>query len=508
MLESLLFSSIELIQWFYLLYFIGLNGTYMVLSTISLVVLPRYIQRQSTHDLPHTQTGFEPPISLIVTAYNEAAVIIPAVEALLQLDYPQFEIIVVNDGSTDNMFELLERTYSLEEFPAAIRQSIQHQPIEKVFQSRTHPNVRVVNKVNGGCKADASNAGINCAKYGLFMPLDADTILERDCLKLLVQPYLLNSQTIAVGGSVRILNGCKVRDGHLQEINFPKNWWARFQVLEYSRAFLNGRIGWNYLDSLPLISGAFGLFKKEAVVEVGGYSHTSLGEDMDLVLRLHRHFRLNKKKYRIDFVADATCWTEVPYTYSILKKQRVRWQRGLFDCIYENRKLLFHPRSRGVGWGSMPFLLFMEGFSPFIEIFGYFFFVICYYAGLISAEGTIAFLFLSVSSGFLLSVFSVLLEEVGFQAYPKKKDLYSMILCAFVENFGFGQLHSMWRLEGTILWFLNTEKNWGLMTRSAAWNESANDEVSIPEKNVLEKAKSNSPKEAKNKQTNKSLQSN
>lgn len=486
MFESILYSSIELIQWFYLLYFIGLNGTYMFLSAISLVVLPRYIQRQSTQKMPHSETGFEPPISLIVTAFNEAAVIIPATEALLQLDYPDFEIVIVNDGSTDNMLELLTEKYQLEEFPAAIRQSIDHQPIKRVFQSRSHPKIRVVDKVNGGCKADASNAGINCTKYGLFMPLDADTILERDCLKLLVQPYLLNSSTIAVGGSVRILNGCKVKDGHLQEINFPDNWWARFQVLEYSRAFLNGRVGWNTLDSLPLISGAFGLFKKEAVVEVGGYSHTSLGEDMDLVLRLHRHFRLNKKKYRIDFVADATCWTEVPYSYSILSKQRVRWQRGLFDCIWENRKLMFHPRSRGVGWGSMPFLIFMEGFSPFIEIFGYFFFVICYYLGLISLEGTLAFLFLSISSGFLLSVFSVLLEEIGFQAYPKKRDMYSMIWCAFVENFGFGQLHSVWRLQGTIMWFMNTKKSWGLMTRSASWNESAGDDGSQNATPVLE----------------------
>lgn len=487
MFESLLFNSIELIQWFYVLYFIGLNGTYMILSVISLVVLPRYIQKQSTHKLPHTQTGFEPPISLIVTAFNESAVIIPTVEALLQLDYPEYEIVIVNDGSTDNMLDLLTKKYSLEIFPAAIRQTIEHQPIINVCQSRTHPNIRVVNKVNGGSKADASNAGINCASYGLFMPLDSDTILERDCLKLLVQPYLLNSLTIGVGGTVRILNGCKVKDGNIEEINFPKNWWARFQALEYSRAFLNGRIGWNSLDSLPLISGAFGLFKKEAVVEVGGYSHSSLGEDMDLVLRLHRHFRLNNKKYRIDFVPDPACWTEVPDNYAVLKKQRVRWQRGLFDCMWENRKLLFHPRAKGVGWGSMPFLLFMEGLSPVVEVFGYVFFFVCYFMDLISLKGALVFLFLSVASGFLLSVFSILLEEIGFQTYPKTRDLYTMIFSAFVENFGYGQIHSIWRLEGMIKWIFNTDKSWGTMTRNASWNATEEDiKETVPEKTLLE----------------------
>ena len=185
--------------------------------------------------------------------------------------------------------------------PVAFRQRIQHKPVKAVYQSKIHHNLRVIDKENGGCKADASNAGINGAKYGLFMPLDADTILERDCLKLMVQPYLLNPDTVGVGGNVRILNGCEVQDGQLSKIGLPKNLLALFQVLEYTRAFLSGRVGWNFFNALPLISGAFGLFKKEAVIEVGGYSHKSLGEDMDLVLRLHRHFRLNGKPYRARF---------------------------------------------------------------------------------------------------------------------------------------------------------------------------------------------------------------
>ena len=302
------------------------------------------------------------------------------------------------------------------------------------------------------------------------MPLDADTILNRDCLTLMVQPFMLNPDTIGVGGNVRLVNGCTVESGHLTRVGLPRTWLGLFQVLEYTRAFLTSRVGWNYLNSLPLISGAFGLFNREAVVRVGGYSHKSLGEDMDLVLRLHRHYRLNRIPYRIDFVADPVCWTEAPETFEILKKQRVRWQRGLFDCLWENRRLLFHPRAGGVGWLSFPFLLFLEGISPVIEVVGLLFFIVCSFLGLINAEGALAFLLLSFGTGFLLSVASILLEETAFQTYPRKKDLLVMILGAFVENFGFRQLMSVWRLEGTVKWILRTESSWGTMTRNASWS--------------------------------------
>lgn len=466
---TVVFILVQIVQWFFLGYFIALNGIYLVLTLISLGVLPRFIQKQVIHEFPQSQTGFEPPITLIVTAYNEEAVIIPTVHALLQLDYHEYEILIVNDGSKDRTLEILNEHFQLEQIPIAFRQRVKHQPVKAVYQSKTLHNLRVIDKENGGSKADASNAGINGARYGLFMPLDADTILERDCLKLMVQPYLMNPDTVGVGGNVRILNGCQVEGGSLTKIGLPKNWLALFQVLEYTRAFLSGRVGWNFLNSLPLISGAFGLFKKEAVIEVGGYSHKSLGEDMDLVLRIHRHFRLNRKPYRLDFVVDPVCWTEAPETFGVLKKQRVRWQRGLFDCLWENRKLLFHPRSGGVGWGSFPFLLFLEGISPLFEVAGHIFFIVCWYLSLINAEGALAFLVLSFGTGFLLSISSILLEEITFQTYPRKKDLLILIFAAFVENFGYRQLMSLWRLEGTIKWVLRTKSSWGAMTRNASW---------------------------------------
>lgn len=478
---TVIFHFVQVVQWFFLGYFIALNGIYLILTIISLGVLPRFIQRQTIHKFPLSETGFEPPISLIVTAYNEEAVIVPTIKALLQLDYPEFEILIVNDGSKDNSIALLTSEFALEELPVAFRQRIQHKPVKAVYQSKVHHNLRVIDKENGGCKADASNAGINGAKYGLFMPLDADTILERDCLKLMVQPYLLNPDTVGVGGNVRILNGCEVQEGLLTKIGLPKNPLALFQVLEYTRAFLSGRVGWNFFNALPLISGAFGLFKKEAVIEVGGYSHKSLGEDMDLVLRLHRHYRLSGKPYRLDFVVDPVCWTEAPETFGVLKRQRVRWQRGLFDCIWENRKLLFHPKGGPVGWTSLPFLLFLEGISPIIEVAGTLFFLACYFFGLVSGEGAFSFFLLSFGTGFLLSVSSILLEEITFRTYPRKMDLMILVFGAFIENFGYRQMMSFWRLEGIVKWLLRTESSWGTMTRNASWSTpSAAPKPAIP----------------------------
>lgn len=460
---------IKVVEIFFISYFIALNGIYLSLTIVALAVLPKYIQRQTIHQLPLSQTGFEPPISLVVTAYNEEAVIIPTVYSLLQLEYPEYEILIVNDGSKDKTLEILTNEFQLEEFPYAFRYRIQHKPVKRVFQSKIYPNLRVLDKENGGSKADASNAGINGAKYGLFMPLDSDTILDRYCLKLMVQPFLLRPETVAVGGNVRILNGCQVKGGFITKIATPKNWLAKFQILEYTRAFLSGRVGWNFFDALPLISGAFGLFNKEAVISVGGYSHKSLGEDMDLVLRIHRNFRLTGKKYRVETLVDPVCWTEVPETFEILKKQRVRWQRGLFDCLWENRKLLFHPKSGLVGWGSFPFLLFLEGISPIFEVFGMCFFFFTYFLGLVNYEGALAFLLLSFGTGFLLSISSILLEELIFKTYPKLSDLTILTFAAFVENFGYRQLMTLWRLEGTIKWLMRTKSSWGAMTRSAAW---------------------------------------
>ncbi len=467
---------IELIFTFFqgvcLAFFVGINSGYILLNILSFISLPRYLRRQVLHRLPHQHTDFEPPISLIVTAFNEETVIVESVRSLLQLDYPEFEIVIVNDGSKDGTLEVLKKEFSLVKLPEAFRQRLQHAPVRGIYQSTTYSEIRVIDKENGGSKADASNAGINGARNSLFCPLDADTVLERDSMKLLVQPFLEDPTTVAVGGTVRIANGCEVSGGFLGKIGLPTNLLALFQILEYLRAFILGRVGWEYMDALPLISGAFGLFHKETVIKVGGYKHDSLGEDMELVLRIHKHFRLQGIPYRVTYVADPACWTEAPETLGVLRRQRVRWGRGLIECLLMHRELLFHPKAGALGWGAIPFLFFFEGFGVVIEVFGYITIVISFLCGQLAFKSFAAGMLLAISLGLLLSFTALLLEEMTFHTYPKFKHLLILFGVAIIENFGYRQLTTFWRFEGLVKHFLKTKSSWGVMTRKGFQSET------------------------------------
>ena len=469
-LQDLILAS----QIVFLLYFIGINGVYLVLSVGAFLTLPREIRRQALHHaMPSAHTSFEPPISLVVTAYNEEAVIVAAVRSLLQLDYSEFEIVIVNDGSKDGTLEVLQKEFQLVPFPEAFRIRVPHAPVRAVYQSTICPELRVIDKENGGGKADASNAGINGARFPLFCPLDADTILQRDSLKLLAQPFLEDRRTIAVGGTVRIANGCEVSSGVLTRVGVPKNLLARFQLIEYLRSFLVARVGFAAMDALPLISGAFGLFHKDSVIAVGGYRHDALGEDMELVMRLHRHFRLQGKPYRIKFVADATCWTEAPESRSVLKSQRVRWQRGLMQSVVMNRELLFHSRSGWLGWFAIPFVFFFEGLGGLVEVVGLLFMIGAMALGLISWHAFVAFMLVALGLGLLLSTTALLLEEMTFHTYPKTKDLFRLFAAIVLENFGYRQLNALWRVIGLYKWITKSQARWGEMTRTASWNKVA-----------------------------------
>ncbi len=458
-------------QFFFLLYFIGVSGGYLLLNVAAFLTLPRYMRRQTLHHaLPSADTNFELPISLVVTAYNEETVVVPSVRSLLQLDYPEFEIIVVNDDSKDGTLEVLQKEFRLVPFPEAFRLRVPHARVRGVYQSTLYPELRVIDKENGGGKADALNAGINGARFPLFCPLDADTVLQRDSLRLISQPFLEDSRTIAVGGTVRIANGCEVTGGFLARVGLPRNLLALFQIIEYLRAFLFSRVGFSALDALPLISGAFGLFHKDSVIVVGGYRHDTLGEDMELVMRLHRHFRLGGKPYRITFVADPTCWTEAPENLRVLKNQRVRWQRGLMESVLMNRELLFHPKSGLLGWFAIPFVFFFEGLSGFVEVVGLLFMTGSFALGLVSWQAFAALMLVAVGLGVLLSTTALLLEEITFHTYPKVTHLLTLFGVIVLENFGYRQLNSAWRIIGLYKWMRRSQANWGEMTRTASWN--------------------------------------
>lgn len=468
---STFLTTIGILQWFFLAYFILLYLVYFVLNGVAFFALRRHMAGEGSDEAARAYAGFELPVSLIAPAYNEAATISDSVKSLLQLDYPEFEVIVVNDGSNDATLAVLQQDFALVPFPEAYWRRLPTTTIRGIYRSTRHPNLRVIDKDNGG-KADALNAGINAARYPLFCGMDADSILQRDSLRRAVQPFLEDPKTIAAGGTVRVANGCQVRNGYLEKVGLPRNPLALVQIVEYLRAFLFGRLGWSPINGVLIISGAFGVFRKEAVITAGGYRHATLGEDMELVVRLHHRYAERGTPYRIAFVPDPICWTEAPETLGMLQRQRVRWQRGLVESLSANRALLFHRRGGTAGWLAFPYMLLFEVLGPLIEVCGYLFMALTFALGLISGTAFAAFFFVAIGGGILLSLSALLLEEASFRIYQRPGHLLIFLLVLIVENVGYRQLITLWRLKGLLLCLARSKRQWGDMQRSAAWQRS------------------------------------
>ncbi|HEY5992990.1 MAG TPA: glycosyltransferase [Gallionellaceae bacterium] len=458
------------LQWFFLFYFLCVNSSYLMLNVLAYISMRRHLDTQITGVLPQAYAGFLPPVSLLVPAYNEAATIAASVRSMLQLTYHEFEIIVINDGSTDETLAELMREFDLIPFAEAYWRKLPTRPVRGIWRSTRYPNLRVVDKENGG-KADALNAGINAARYPLFCAVDADSILQRDSLQLIAQPFIEDARTIAAGGTVRVVNGCKVSGGFLGSVGLPRKILPMLQIVEYLRAFLFGRLGWSSLNAMLVISGAFGLFRKSSVIDVGGYRTDTVGEDMELVMRLHRLHRKRRIPYRIVYVPNPVCWTEVPETLRMLNHQRARWQRGLSESLMMNLGLLFSLRGGWAGWLAFPFALLFEWFGPIIELSGYIFMVIGLWLGVVHVPAFLAFTLVAIVLGILQSTSALLLEEMSFHLYPRPKQLVILFLLSIIENFGYRQLTLFWRLSGLLRWLFGAKPEWGNMTRTASWQQ-------------------------------------
>lgn len=451
-------------QWFFLLYFILVNLGYLALNAIALISIYRYMQREVILGIEKKSSLLEPPVSLLVPAYNEETTIAASIRSLLQINYPEYEIIIINDGSKDRTLETLIKEFSLVAVPETVRKRIPSKTVRGMYLSRVYPAIRLIDKENGG-KADALNAGINASHYPLFCGIDADSILQRDSLTKVVQPFLEDPYVIASGGSVRAVNGCVVSGGYLLESGLPKNPIALFQIIEYLRAYLIGRLGWSQLNALMIISGAFGLYRKDVVIEAGGYNPETVGEDMELVVRLHRLMRKKKKRYSITFIPDPICWTEVPENLATLRNQRIRWQRGLAESLFLNKELLFSRNGGMVGWFAFPFMVVFELLGSMVEIVGYLFTFIGFYLGVISAAAFFSFLFIAIGLGILLSVNSLLVEEMSFKIYKKPSSLLLLFFFSVAENFGYRQINSWWRVLGFWQFLRGKRGGWGEMKR-------------------------------------------
>lgn len=455
-------------QWLFLAYFVGINLGYLLQNIIAAHGIRRYLQTAEEYEAENVFSALDIPISVVVPAFNESASIITSVKAMLQLEYPQYELVVVNDGSTDDTLEKLIDAFDLQEFPEAYRARVECKPVRKIYRSTRIRNLRVVDKENGGSKADASNAGINACRYPLVCVVDADSVLQPDSLRRVVRPFLEDSTTVAVGGTVRIANGCTVRQGFLEKVGLPRNFLALVQVVEYLRAFLFGRMGWSPINGLLIISGAFGLFHKETLVEAGGFNPEAVGEDMELILRLHRLMKKKQRPYRITFVPDPVCWTDAPENLRDLKSQRVRWQHGLGQSLMLNKSLILNPKGGAVSWVAIPFYMIFELFGPIVEVTGYIFMIVCALMGWLSWPEALLFLGLAIGLGVMLSTSAIMLEELSFHMYPKFSQLCVLYAVAIIENFGFRQLTAIWRFQGLVRWLRGGKHKWETITRSAS----------------------------------------
>ena len=448
-----------------LLYFILMNTSYTVLLIFSFIDIVRHKRRSEAWDLDSLlQSPLALPISIVAPAHNEGANIVDSVRSLLNLKYSEFEVIVVNDGSTDDTLEVMSRAFGLEPVQTVYHRELQTKEVRGVYRSAAVPRLTVVDKAQGG-KSDALNCGINMARYPLFCSIDADTIINRDALLKVVVPFMEDPRrTVAAGGTVRTANGCQVDDGVVTKIGLGTKLLPLFQTIEYLRAFLFGRIGWNLLGGNLIISGAFGLFRKDAVVGIGGYSTDTIGEDMELVIRLHRFHRKRKIPYRIVFVPDPICFTEVPETLGALSLQRDRWQRGLMESLATHRGMTLNPRYGVVGLLAFPFYILFEMLGPLIELFGYTMVIVSFVWGIVDLPFLVMFFLVALLYGVFLSVATVLLEEISFALYRSNSSLLWLSLFGVLENFGYRQLTLVWRLKGVVKFFFGA-KGWGRMER-------------------------------------------
>jgi cellulose synthase/poly-beta-1,6-N-acetylglucosamine synthase-like glycosyltransferase len=446
-------------------YYLASNAAYLVMLLIALKTSARHHHLLESHRLGWMKdTKLAPPISIIVPAHNEEKSIRVAVRKLLELDYPELEIVVVNDGSADRTLEEMKQEFQLRPVRAVYVPEVKSAPVRGLYRSHTEPMLAVIDKQAAGSKADAVNAGLNAVTSPYVCVVDADSVLEPDALLRIMLPVMQNPErVVAVGGIVRVLNGSEFEHGQFRA-RLPKKSIEVIQVIEYLRAFLIGREAWAEGNMLTIISGAFGVFRTDLVRAVGGYRAGAIGEDVDLVTRFHRYLLDLGADYRISFLPDPVCWTEVPSDVKSLARQRARWHKGLLDVLWLNRDMLLRPRYGRIGCFALPYLWLFELIAPMIEILGISTIVVAAIFGMLSRALFLQFLVFGYAFATMISIGSVLQEEITYKRYNDWKDVARLISFCFLEHFPYRQLHMLWRLQG--LWqYLRGNNDWGASER-------------------------------------------
>jgi cellulose synthase/poly-beta-1,6-N-acetylglucosamine synthase-like glycosyltransferase len=458
-------SLLRGLDWGILVYFLMVNSFYLVLLGCAALEMRRHLLRIREETRWRVLgSRVAPTVSMLVPAFNEGATVAESVRALLTLQYPNLEVVLVNDGSSDDTLAVLQREFELVPVHPIYRRRIEHQEVRGLYRSTVKPNLVVVDKVNGR-KADSLNAALNVASGELVCSIDADTLIEPDALLRMARPFLHGDDVVAAGGTVRVANGSQVKGGRVHVARPPRNLLAGVQAVEYLRAFLFGRLGWNRLGGNLIISGAFGLFRRETVIAAGGYLHETVGEDMELVARLRRQGIEDGTPSRVEFIPDPVAWTEVPESLCVLGRQRDRWQRGLADVLWRYRDVPLRPRYGTLGLVAFPYFILVELLAPLIEVVGLLGLGAALAVG--AVDGSFALLFFLVAYGFgiLLSLLTLVLDELSFQRYERIRDRLVLVPWAILESLGYRQLTAYWRLRGLVK-FLRGRTDWGVMTRT------------------------------------------
>ena len=458
-----------------LIYFLVMNSSLLVLMGLAGWEFVRQNRRKSYAGSEHTAASqLGQGVSVVVPAYNEEVVIVTSVQTLLALRFARHEVIIVDDGSTDATFALLRTAFDLvpvqREIPSDVTTRGAIIDVHVPRDGRTR--LVVVRKENSG-RSDSINAGVNAALESLVVFIDADSILEPDALISVTKPFADDpTRVVATGGVIRAINACKIVDGRMVEVKLDKAWLVRIQVVEYLRAFMLGRSGWSRFGALILISGAFGMFRRDVLVEVGGLDPDSIGEDFELVMRIHRHMIKNRRDYRVQFVAEPVSWAEVPMTVKVLRRQRSRWHRGLWETLWKYRGMALNPRYGRVGLVALPYYWAFELVAPVLEFVGFVLVALGFALGVVNTSYALMFMAVAYGYSTLVTLIAMVIDELSFHKYRRWRDLGAILLASLLENVGYRQATAWWRLEGWWASLRGKKPVWGTMTRSGFGDDS------------------------------------
>lgn len=462
------------IYWISVFLFIGYGTILLTLYLTGIILARRSIERAKqraiflrTADI--VSATDIPSVTVIAPAYNEGLTIIENVKSLLSIQYPYYELILVNDGSKDGSLEKLIREFDLEKQDATfITQPIPTASVKHIYRSRKskYTNLSIIDKNNGG-KADSINAGVNFATTELVLFTDVDCIIEQGAILKMVRPYLEedDKEIIGCGGGIGVANDSIIKNGILHELRLPSRLIPMTQVVEYIRAFLLGRMAWSEVNGLMLISGAFGMYRRKRLIEVGGFNPRTVGEDLELCIRLRVHMENLKQPYKIVYLPETLCWTEAPPDYNILIRQRDRWARGLWETMSLHKKLFLNRKYGKMGLLYYPYWLLFEFGAPLVEFLG----IICIIAfgllGWINWSFAILLFLAAYLVGCVFSTIGIFMYIQNFDHYTKPKQVVELLLAAYLEPFYYHPILLFGQIKGYYKKIFGIASGWGNMTR-------------------------------------------